>query len=201
MKVEKGLETLLFSSRWLLAPFFVGLVIGIGVVLIKFVQELLHLIPGIWGESASEVIIGVLSLIDLALVASLLLIIIFAGYENFVSKINAADHEDRPDWMDHVDFADLKLKVIGSIVAISAIELLKAFVTIGSLSNQQLAWKVGIHLTFVVSGLVFALTDRLTVARGSSQPQPVAKAPAQLSPLDRGAVRPTELGAGHTGHT
>jgi len=102
------------------------------------------------------------TLVDVALVANLLLIIIFAGYENFVSKINTGDSEDRPDWMGHVSFSDLKLKVIGSIVAISGIELLKAFVNIEAYTNQQLGWKVGLHMAFVVSGVMFALMDKLT---------------------------------------
>ena len=104
---------------------------------------------------------AVLSLVDLVLVANLLIIIIFAGYENFVSKINVGNHEDRPDWMGHVDFADLKMKLIGSIIAISGIELLKAFMAAGAYTNEQMAWKVGIHLTFVVTGVMFAVTDRL----------------------------------------
>ena len=101
-------------------------------------------------------------MVDVALVANLLIIIIFAGYENFVSKIDTGDHVDRPDWMGHVSFSDLKLKVIGSIVAISGIELLKAFVDVDAYTNDQLAWKVGLHMAFVVSGVLFALMDRLT---------------------------------------
>jgi uncharacterized protein (TIGR00645 family) len=105
--------------------------------------------------------VGVLSLVDLVLVANLLMIIIFAGYENFVSKIHTGDHEDRPDWMGHVDFSDLKMKLIGSIIAISGIELLKAFVNVSSFDDHQLGWKVGIHVTFVFSGLMFAIMDKL----------------------------------------
>ena len=93
--------------------------------------------------------------------ANLLIIIIFAGYENFVSKIDTGGHEDRPDWMGHVDFAGLKMKLIGSIIAISGIDLLKAFVAVGEMSNEQMAWKVGIHVTFVFSGVMFAIMDWL----------------------------------------
>jgi uncharacterized protein (TIGR00645 family) len=101
-------------------------------------------------------------LVDMSLVGNLLLIIIFSGYENFVSKIDAAGHEDKPEWMGKVDFSGLKLKLIASIVAISAIELLKAFVNLDKVLNpDQLKWKVGIHITLVVSGVLFALMDRL----------------------------------------
>jgi uncharacterized protein (TIGR00645 family) len=160
-RIELLLETLMFSSRWLLAPFYLGLALGIILLLVKFIKEFLYLVPSVVYGEGEDVIVGVLSLVDVVLVANLLIIIVFAGYENFVSKIHAGDHEDRPDWMGKVDFSDLKIKLIGSIVAISGIELLKALMKIHSLSNEELAWRVGIHLTFVVSGVLFALMDRL----------------------------------------
>jgi uncharacterized protein (TIGR00645 family) len=161
-KIEHFLEVFIFASRWLLAPFYIGLVGAIAVLLFKFVKEFIHLLPVMVSGSGGDVMVGVLTLVDVALVANLLLIIIFAGYENFVSKINTGDHEDRPDWMGQVSFSDLKLKVIGSIVAISGIELLKVFVNVEAYTNQQLGWKVGLHMTFVFSGVMFALMDRLT---------------------------------------
>lgn len=159
-KIEHFLEHFIFASRWLLAPFYLGLVGAIVVLLWYFGVEFLHLISVLMNGGGS-VVVGVLSLVDLVLVANLLIIIIFAGYENFVSKINTGDHEDRPDWMGHVDFAGLKMKLIGSIIAISGIDLLKAFVAVGEISNEQLAWKVGIHVTFLFSGLIFAIMDWL----------------------------------------
>ncbi len=158
--IERTLEQILFASRWLLAPFYLGLVGAVVVMLYYFGLEFNHLIHLVMGGTGN-VLVGVLSLVDLVLVANLLMIIIFAGYENFVSKIDTGDHEDRPEWMGHVDFADLKMKLIGSIIAISGIELLKSFVNIGGLSNTELGWKVGIHLTFVFSGVMFALMDKL----------------------------------------
>ncbi len=94
--IEHLLEVLIFNSRWLLAPFYLGLVVGIGMLLVKFVQELVHAVPNIFSASESEVVLAVLALVDLSLVANLLLIVIFSGYENFVSKINTEGHEDRP---------------------------------------------------------------------------------------------------------
>jgi uncharacterized protein (TIGR00645 family) len=167
----------------LLAPFYVGLVIGIALVLVKFVQDLLHVawpLQHMLELSESDLILAVLTLVDMSLVSNLLLIIIFSGYENFVSKINTAGHEDRPDWMGKVDFSGLKVKVIASIVAISAIELLKSFVHVGTelaasagepwewtSTDKAIAWKVVIHLILVFSGVLFALMDK--IAESASQ--------------------------------
>lgn len=159
--IEHALESLMFNSRWLLAPFYLGLILAIGVLLIKFFKELVAFAPSVLTAEGNDIIIGVLTLIDVVMIANLLIIIIFAGYENFVSRIDTGDHEDRPSWMGHVSFSDLKMKLIGSIVAISGIELLKSFMHIDIYSSEQLAWKVGIHMTFVSSGVLFALMDRL----------------------------------------
>jgi len=161
-KIESKLESLLFSSRWLLAPFYGMLVVAIFLLLLKFGQEFFVLLPNIFSASLKEVIIHILVLIDLTLVANLLLIFVFSGYETFVSKIDNNDHEDRPSWMGTVDFAELKIKLFGSIIAISGIELLKAFMTLDKHTNEELAWAVGIHLTFIVSGLLFAIMDKIS---------------------------------------
>ena len=155
----------MFASRWLLAPFYVGLVGAIAILLFKFIKEFVMLLPQVATLDGGQIMVSVLTLVDVALVANLLLIIVFAGYENFVSKINTEDSEDRPEWMGHVTFSDLKIKLIGSIVAISGIELLKAFVNVESYTDKQLAWKVGLHLTFVLSGALFAFMDRLTAGK------------------------------------
>lgn len=173
--LEHILETLIFNSRWLLAPFYIGLVVGICMLLVKFGQELLHIVPHIFTTSESDVVLAILTLVDISLVANLLIIIIFSGYENFVSKIDVADHVDRPEWMGTVDFSGLKIKVIASIVAISAIELLKAFVNVSAIiksgsdipavwseADQAIAWKVAIHFILVVSGVLFAYMDKIS---------------------------------------
>jgi len=165
MKIEQTIEKIMFNSRWLLAVFYIGLVLGNVLLLIKFLQELIHIAPNVLTLSEGEVVVGILSLVDMALVGSLLLMIVFSGYEIFVSKIDVAVHEDRPDWMGKVDFSGLKLKVISAIVAISAIELLKTFMEIsGSPTDgeiKNLTWKVIIHATFVLSGVMFALMDKI----------------------------------------
>ena len=161
-KTEQFFESLMFKSRWLLAPFFFGLIVAIMAMLVKFGKQLIVLVLAVTGHGEHDVIISTLTLIDTALIASLLLIIAFSGYENFVSKIGTGDHEDRPVWMGKVGFSDLKIKLMGAIVAISAVELLKAFINADKMTNTQLGWRAGIHLVFVVSGVLFAVTDRLT---------------------------------------
>jgi len=157
--IERTLERGLFASRWLMAPFYVGLVIGLLVLLAKFAQELLHFVEGVFVATESQVILGVLSLIDLSLTANLVLLVIFSGYENFVSRMDLADHSERPEWMGKIDFSGLKLKLIASIVAISAIQLLKAFMDIGAASDRDLMWMTIVHGVFVASGILLALSD------------------------------------------
>jgi len=160
--IESNLEGLLFRSRWMLAPFYGGLVFAIFLLLLKFTQEFIIFVPTIFDANLKDVIIQILILIDLTLVANLLLIFVFSGYETFVSKIDNLGHEDRPSWMGTVDFSELKIKLFGSIIAISGIELLKAFMTAEKHSSEELGWLVGIHLTFIISGLLFAIMDKIS---------------------------------------
>ena len=164
-KVELALEKLIFSSRWILVPFLLGLIVGMVVMLLKFFMELMLLIQGVLGIIQHDTVISILTLVDTALIAVLLLIIVFSSYENFVSKLSIGEHEDKPAWMGKVSFSDLKMKLIGAIVAISAVELLKAFLVSTTLTGEELGWKIAIHLTFVVSGLLFALADWITDQR------------------------------------
>jgi uncharacterized protein (TIGR00645 family) len=160
---ERALERGLFLSRWLMAPFYVGLVIALLALLAVFVGELAHELPRAMQMKAEDAILLALSLIDLSLAANLLLIVTYSGYENFVSKFDV-NLEDRPDWMGTVDFSGLKMKLIASIVAISAIALLRAFMELGEgqpVDQTRLLWMAAIHVTFVVSGVLLALMDWL----------------------------------------
>src|SRR5215208_3917061 len=149
-RFEHGFEGAIFNSRWLMAPFYFGLVISLAVLLLKFCMIL-------W----EYIILGVLSLIDVSLTGNLILIVVFSGYENFVSKIDPGGHPDWPDWMTKIHFGGLKQKLLASIVAISAIQVLKAFMNIDTVFDpQKLAWLVGIHLVFVISAFMLALSDR-----------------------------------------
>jgi len=175
--LEDVLERGLFASRWLMAPFYIGLVLSLIVLMVVFFQELWQKLPPLWtidpatghfAMRAEEGIMLALSLIDLSLAGNLVLIVIFSGYENFVSKMDIENHEDRPDWMGRVDFSGLKLKLVASIVAISGIAVLKALLEISELkvvgesANQKLMWLVIVHITFVVSGVLLAFMDWLT---------------------------------------
>jgi uncharacterized protein (TIGR00645 family) len=166
-RIEHWLERSIFASRWLLAPFFVGLIIAMLVLLIKFGKELLLLLMGVIGLIQHDAVISILTLVDTALIAVLLLIIVFSGYESFVSKLSIDEHEDRPAWMGKLGFSDLKMKLIGAIVAISAVELLKTFLVSTQMTGEQIGWKIAIHLTFVVSGLLFAASDWISDHRKS----------------------------------
>jgi uncharacterized protein (TIGR00645 family) len=162
--LEQFIERGLFFSRWLMAPMYIGLVGGILLLLYMFAIELLHLFMTLPDLTQNDVILGILSLIDLSLAGNLLLIVIFSGYENFVSKINTGGHEDQFEWKGTVDFSTLKLKLIASIVAISGIHLLKVFMDPGKLSESQIMWMVIIHVVFVVSGVLLALMDRIAIS-------------------------------------
>lgn len=160
--IERALERFIFFSRWLLAPFYVMLIVTLVGLLLKAGQETLHFITHAISASEADVILGVLALVDLTLTGSLVVIVIFSGYENFVSRIEVEDTVDWPEWMGKIDFSGLKLKLLSSIVAISAIQVLKAFMNLKNISDRELAWLVGIHLLFVFSGLLMALTDKLS---------------------------------------
>lgn len=162
--IERGFERSLFASRWLMAPMYLGLAITLAMLLVVFLRELAYYVPQAMDISADRAILAVLTLIDLTLAANLLLIVLFSGYESFVSKMDLGEHDDRSEWMGTVDFGGLKLKLIASIVAISGIHLLKRFMEIGTeagalYGDRELRWLLLIHGMFVVSGLVMALMD------------------------------------------
>ena len=163
--LEARFERGLFASRWLMAPMYLGLVISLAMLTIVFVKELVYYAGKTLTMTADQGILAVLTLIDLSLAANLLLIVLFSGYENFVSKLDLDAARDRPSWMGKVDFSGLKMKLIASIVAISGIHLLKVFMEVGKsaapVDAAKLQWMVIIHLTFVASGVLLALMDWL----------------------------------------
>lgn len=161
-RVERRLEKALFASRWLMAPFYAGLVIGLAALMVVFMRDLVGFIVKVPTAKEADVILGVLTLIDLSLAGNLVIMVVFSGYENFVSKMEHVTDRDRPEWMGTIDFSALKLKLLASIVAISAIHLLKAFMNVAAVSDREMMWLVIIHVTFVGSGVLLALTDRLT---------------------------------------
>ena len=159
-KIEEFLEKAMFASRWFMAPVYVVLSISLAVIMLKVVQEFLHYIPLFISLNIKDLLLFVLHILDLALIGNLVLMILFAGYENFVSKIGAArDSEDKPSWMGKVDFSGLKLKLVGSIVAISGINLLEAFMNVENIDDRNIKWQIAIHLVFVISGVLLAMMD------------------------------------------
>ena len=158
-RVETLIEKIIFASRWILAPFYLGLSLSLLVLLYEFSREIIHFFTIIDETDLSGVLLFILSLIDISLAGNLLIIVIFSGYENFVSKIHVQDHEDKPEWMGHVDFTDLKIKLISSIVAISGIHLLKIFMNLEKYDKDTIILFVIVHLTFVISGVLLALMD------------------------------------------
>jgi uncharacterized protein (TIGR00645 family) len=159
--IERAIETVIFYSRWVLAPFYLGLIVCLVLLFFHFVRQLVEFVLHIHRAGESDVILGVLGLIDLTFTANLIIIVIFSGYENFVSRLDAADGQ-KPEWMAKVDFGGLKQKLMTSVVAISAIQVLKAFMNLDKTVNTTtLGWLVGIHIVFLGSLLVLAVVDRL----------------------------------------
>jgi uncharacterized protein (TIGR00645 family) len=160
------IEYVLFSGRWIMAPVYLGMLVTLLVLAYKFVEELIVMVEGVVHSNMHEITLEILGLLDITLLANLILIIVFSGYENFVSKIGVAENsEDRPAWMGHVDYSGLKIKLVGSLVAISVIELLKDFMEPEAIIGDTQYWRVVIHITFVVSGLLFALMDYMADKR------------------------------------
>lgn len=166
--VEDTFEQNLFRSRWMMAPFYVGLIIALVVLLIAFGKELVDETSKVASLQLEEnrVVLWLLTLIDMSLAGNLTLMVVFAGYENFVSKMDLEHNPDKPTWMGRVDFSNMKLKLIATIIAISVIHLLKSFMSIESVDKGDLVWLMELHGLFLVSGVVLALMDYLG-ARGS----------------------------------
>lgn len=198
-RLEKLLEEVLFASRWILAPFYLGLAAALLVLLIKFMQEFWHLLTHAFSSTEAEVIVGSLTLVDFALTGSLIIIVIFSGYENFVSRLNLSGHQDWPAWMGTIDFSALKLKLLSSIVAISGIQLLKYFMDVRKYTDRELAWAVGIHVVFVASSVLLALSDRIANSGDSHAPQAKRAGPETVDPAP-GAVAESARGTTPTRH-
>jgi uncharacterized protein (TIGR00645 family) len=162
--MEKSLEKLLFACRWLLAPLYLGLSLALIVLGIKFFQEAFHVLSQVTSLIEADLVLTVLAMIDLVLVGSLIVMVMFSGYENFVSKIDIETGGDTPAWLSKLDAGTLKLKVAASIVAISSIHLLRIFMNAEQTDNDKIMWYVILHLTFVVSAVLLGVLDRLVFA-------------------------------------
>lgn len=162
--LERFIENLLFACRWLLAPLYVGLSLALVALGVKFFQEAFHVVLHALVLEEADLILTTLALVDIALVGSLIVMVMFSGYENFVSRIDAAAGGDKLDWLGKLDAGTLKLKVAASIVAISSIHLLKIFMEAHKVENDKIMWYVILHLTFVVSAVLLGVLDRMSFA-------------------------------------
>jgi uncharacterized protein (TIGR00645 family) len=162
--MERIVERLLLASRWILAPVYLGMSLALMALSVKFFQEIYHVLSHIWTIPEADMVLAILALVDMVLVASLVVMVMFSGYENFVSRIEVEEGGERLGWLGKLDSGTLKLKVAASIVAISSIHLLRAFVNATEVPNDKLMWYVIIHLTFVVSALLMGVLDRLSFA-------------------------------------
>jgi uncharacterized protein (TIGR00645 family) len=160
-KIAQSLEKMMYASRWILAPIYMGLSLALLALSVKFFQELFHFLPHILDMGEADLILTLLSLIDLTLVGSLVVIVMFSGYENFVSQMDICASAEKLEWLGKHDYGSLKMKVAASIVAISSIHLLKVFMNINATANDKLLWYVLIHLTLVLSALFMGYLDKL----------------------------------------
>ncbi|HTW35250.1 MAG TPA: YqhA family protein [Rhizomicrobium sp.] len=166
MVLKRILEQGLFASRWLMLPFYIGLVIALADLIVVFLHELIVHLPVALTEAVSSTTLWVLELIDMSLVANLLVIVILAGYENFVSRMADVDHPDWPSWVTAIDFSGMKLKLIGSITAIASIYLLEMFLRPGKLDVTTIGWLLAIQVTIIISGVMLAVTDLIASKAG-----------------------------------
>jgi uncharacterized protein (TIGR00645 family) len=160
--MERFIENAMYASRWLLAPIYFGLSIALLALALKFFQEVFHILPNVFAMTEANLILVLLSLIDMALVGGLLVMVMLSGYENFVSQLNIREGTEKLSWLGKMDSSSLKMKVAASIVAISSIHLLKVFMDAKNIPESKLMWYVIIHLTFVGSAFAMGYLDKLT---------------------------------------
>ena len=159
--IEKIIEHLIYASRWLLAPIYLGMSIALMALTVKFFQELYHFIPAILTIEDNQLILKLLTFVDLSVVGSLTIIVMFSGYDNFVSRLDIAEGTEKLSWLGTHDYGSLKMKVASSIVAISSIHLLKVFMNVQQIANDKLTWYVLIHITFVLSAFLMGYLEKL----------------------------------------
>ena len=160
-KLEHVIETLIFWSRWLQAPLYAGLIAAGLLYAYKFTMELIHLYAAMDTITESQLMLGVLTLVDITMVANLIIMVIIGGYSTFVSKMDIESHEDRPEWLKKVDAGTLKVKLAGSLVGVSGIHLLQTFINIENKNMEHVKWQVAIHLVFLLSSIMLAYSEKL----------------------------------------
>jgi uncharacterized protein (TIGR00645 family) len=160
-KFEIVFEKIIFSSRWLQAPLYAGLIVGGMLYTYKYLVELIHLCTTINEISETALMLGVLTLVDITMVANLLIMVIIGGYSTFVSRLDIDQHEDKPEWLQKIDAGTLKVKLAGSLVGVSSIHLLQTFINIKNNESEHVMWQVIIHVVFLFSALMLAFTEKI----------------------------------------
>ncbi len=160
--MEKLFERLMYASRWIMAPIYLGLSVVLALLAVKFFQEIIHLVPIILTTPEVDMILVVLSLVDMALVGGLIVMVMFSGYENFVSRLDIDENSEKLSWLGSLDATSLKNKVAASIVAISSIHLLKVFMNVEKIPSEKIKWYLLVHITFVISAFAMGYLDKLT---------------------------------------
>jgi uncharacterized protein (TIGR00645 family) len=159
--LEHAFESVVFASRWIQAPLYAGLIVAELLYAYKFLVELWEMVTHIHKMDETVFMLGVLGLIDVTMVANLLTMVVIGGYATFVSKLDLETHPDRPDWLTHVDPGTIKIKLAASLIGISSIHLLKAFVDVANENPEHIKWKIFIHMTFLASAILLAWTDKI----------------------------------------
>jgi len=165
-RLEQGFEAVVFASRWIQAPLYAGLIVAELLYAYKFIAELGEMIHNVRELTETIFMLGILSLVDITMVANLLTMVVIGGYATFVSKLDLEGHKDRPDWLSHVDPGTIKVKLAASLIGISSIHLLKAFVNVANETPENIKWKILIHLTFLGSAILLAWTDKIMQKKG-----------------------------------
>ena len=156
---ESGVEYIVFASRWLQAPLYLGLIIVQGIYTYKFIVELIHIIGNAYVSTELQLLLGILGLVDVTMVANLVAMVIIGGYATFVSKLDLKNHADKPDWLDHIDPGAIKVKLASSLIGISSIHLLRTFIDIKEVDANKIKWQVIIHMTFIASTIFLAFSE------------------------------------------
>jgi uncharacterized protein (TIGR00645 family) len=168
----RPLPQLIFAARWLQLPLYLGLILAMGIYVVQFWKEMVHILHVVSSKEIgeTEIMLGVLGLIDVVMIANLLIMVIIGGYETFVSRMYLEEHPDQPEWLSHVNASVLKVKLATAIIGISSIHLLKTFINAAQLEEKQMMWQVIIHIAFLFSALAIAVSDRVMGVRQHAEP-------------------------------
>jgi len=166
--IEQAVEYLIFSSRWLQAPLYLGLIVAQLIYTYKFVVELVHIVSNYQSATEIQVLLGILTLVDVTMVANLVAMVIIGGYATFVSKLNLVDEDDKPDWLDHIDPGAIKVKLSSSLIGISSVHLLRSFIDMDATDYEKIKWQIVIHTAFILSTFFLAVSEYIMTKKNAA---------------------------------